>query len=102
MGSDSCDKATSTGGEKPNDTTGGIHPYGSGFFTVIQRYTILSTSTESSNGVQPVLKEDFYQWYGVDEAGESVITAGMILAGDGSTLVVVGSTRGTNPNGPFG
>lgn len=94
-------KTTPTG-DTPNFTTGGIRPYGSAFFTVIQRYRVLSTNSDNEMAVQPVLQEDDYQWFGVDEAGESVFTTGMILAGDGNTLVVVGSTRGTSADGPFG
>ena len=48
---------------------------------------LISTSTESTNGVQPMLKEDFYQWY----SKRMVSTRRGKVAGDGSTLVVVGS-----------
>ncbi len=100
MSSDNPEQINVPSGETPNFTSGGIRPFGDEFFTVIQRFRVIPTS--DGNGVQKVLDEEFYQWYGIDEATESVLTSGMILAGDGNTLVVVGSTRGTSSDGPFG
>lgn len=100
MSSDNPNQINVPSGETPNFTSGGIRPYGDEFFSVIQRFRVIPSS--DSNDVQKVLEEEFYQWFGIDEADESVFTSGMTLAGDGSTLVVVGSTRGTSSTGPFG
>jgi len=78
---------------------GSNRPYGANFFTAVQRYRVTTTDP---NGQTPkkVFNEEFYQSYAIDQQNENVLTSGMTLAGNGNTLIVVGSTRGSG--GPFG
>lgn len=86
--------------ERPNYTTNGGFEFGKEFFLAIQKYSVIqSIGGGGGDRVVQTVDESFYQWYGVD-GDESVMVSGMVLAGNGNTLVVVGSTRGSG--GPFG
>jgi hypothetical protein len=69
-------------------------PYGSNFYISIERYAF--TPENEAGG----LTLDWEIQWRVDQPSERVYTSGMTLAGN--TLIVVGSTRGTSVNGPFG
>ena len=67
-------------------------PYGSNFYCVVERYSLAADTNE--------LVLDWTKQWRIDEASENVRTSDMVLAGN--ILIVVGSTRGTSANGPFG
>lgn len=75
--------------------------YGSEFFLMIDRYQVTDVPNVSVglvNDVPDTLKKSWFSDFSTD-GGEDVLLSGMVMAGNGDVLVVVGSTRGEG--GPF-
>lgn len=86
--SDLSEANPSAGEGRPNLVKG--RPYGADYYLVLQR---------RSNDDAGLTKE-WSTSFQVDETSESILVSDMVLAGN--TLVVVGATRGTSADGPFG
>jgi hypothetical protein len=78
------------GEENPNLTSGGIREYGDDFYLVIKRYSV-EVADDPPAEIPHSVHTDWSQVYKTDLGG--VRPSGMTLAEDGSTLVIVGSTR---------
>lgn len=83
----------------PDFTGGGPKMYGSNFFLLVNKYSVESFPTEVSpvGSVPTTVERSWEQRYNTTSGTLEV--SGMTLAGNGNTLVVVGSTR--DGGGPF-
>merc|ERR1711959_259054 len=92
-------------GNFPNYLAKDNRKYGSEFFLLINQYQIESVPGEASPAAVPddeipnTLRKNWFVDFHVDPGG-TLEVGGMIMAGLGRTLVVVGSTR--DSGGPFG
>jgi hypothetical protein len=67
--------------------------YGSEFFLTINQYLVTDVPDESSPSPADTLEKTWVSEFATD-GGQDVIVGGMVMAGNGNVLVVVGSTRG--------
>lgn len=82
----------------PNFLERGNHKYGSEFFLMVDQYRVTDVPMESDPYVPPTVEKSWYSDFATD-GGEDVLVSGMVMAGNGNVLVVVGSTRGEG--GPY-
>jgi hypothetical protein len=95
MVSDDGSAATNAGDDDqyPNYTSGGRRDFGSKFSVFVQQYSFDPSSDTPTDPLPSTLSLD---WENIFETTSgSVTVSGMTLAGNGNTLVVVGSTSGS-------
>jgi len=91
----------SAGSNYPNFLATDNREYGSRFFLTVNRYKITDVPNfpgDEGDDVPNTLDKSWVSEFGTD-VGEGVTVEGMVMAGNGNVLVVVGSTRGAG--GPF-
>ncbi|KAG7361781.1 hypothetical protein IV203_036882 [Nitzschia inconspicua] len=84
--------------EHPDYTTGGRRDFGSNFFVSVEQYVVDSVDGVPVEPLPASVKETWASSFQTDSG--SVTVSGMTLGGNGHTLIVVGSTKGSG--GPFG
>jgi hypothetical protein len=68
--------------------------YGSEFFLMVNRYQVTDVPKMTTDDEFPkTVEKSWYSEFGTD-GGEDALVSGMVMAGNGNVLVVVGSTRG--------
>jgi len=94
--------AFGAGSSHPNFLDRNNRKYGSEFFLTIDRYKVTDVPDVATAGlvydVPNTLEKNWFSDFSTD-GGEDVHVSGMVMAGNGNVLVVVGSTRGDG--GPF-
>ena len=84
----------------PDLTSGGRRSkYGNDFFMVVKRYRVDTPDEQVQNPPPHSVHTDWYQYFDTNADGD-IYPSGMTMAGDGSIIVVVGSTSTTG--GIFG
>lgn len=80
----------------PDLTTGGKNrKYGDNFFVSIAKYDVLSQPDSGADPLEETMDQSWYKSFNTADAFDAAVS-GMVLAGsDASTLVVVGSTKGS-------
>ena len=81
-------------GSFPNVLGSNVRPYGDEFFVVVERYVVDVIDSTTTSGVDLTVTQDWHSTFKVN-GGESAFVEGMTLAGNGDTLIIVGSTPGS-------
>ena len=81
------------GGSYPNFLDRENRQYGSKFFLTIDQYRVTDVPDEPYFPTPDTLQKTWVSDFSTD-GGEDVYVGGMVMAGNGNVLVVVGSTRG--------
>eukprot|EP00531_Pseudo-nitzschia_arenysensis_P009071 CAMPEP_0116153894 /NCGR_PEP_ID=MMETSP0329-20121206/21488_1 /TAXON_ID=697910 /ORGANISM="Pseudo-nitzschia arenysensis, Strain B593" /LENGTH=1785 /DNA_ID=CAMNT_0003650833 /DNA_START=191 /DNA_END=5549 /DNA_ORIENTATION=- len=91
-------KKTNVNGASGNILERDNRKYGSEFFLMINQYEVTRVPDDSSPSPPDTLQKAWSADFSTD-GGHDVLVGGMVMAGSGNVLVVVGSTRGEG--GPF-
>jgi hypothetical protein len=99
VSNDSSGSVPSSGGENeyPDYTAGGARYFGTDFFLSVEQYAVDAVGDVPTGPIPATVRQSWVSEFQTDSG--SVDVSGMTLAGNGHTLIVVGSTKGSG--GPF-
>jgi len=98
MASKKTNANAAAGNSYPNLLQREKRKYGSEFFLMIDQYRVSDVPDKSVPSTPNTLQKTWVSDFSTD-GGHDVLVGGMVMAGNGNVLVVVGSTRGEG--GPF-